>query len=204
MSRYRGPRVKKMRALGLDLPGLSQKSIERRPQPPGQHGANRRGKLSDYARQLKEKQKLRFNYGLSERQFMRLMEAAKRSKMPSGQKLGELLERRLDNVVFRAGFAPTIPAARQLVNHGHFLVNGRKVNIASFQVSQGDAITLRNRSKNIPVIMESFEGPGAMRPEWLDIDLSEKTATVAEIPDWDSVPFPVDFQLVVEFYSKRL
>lgn len=204
MSRYRGPRVKKMRALGLDLPGLSQKSIERRPQPPGQHGANRRGKPSDYARQLKEKQKLRFNYGLSERQFMRLMVAAKRSAMPSGQKLGELLERRLDNVVFRAGFAPTIPAARQLVNHGHFLVNGRKVNIASFQVSQGDAITLRNRSKNLPVVVESFDGPGAMRPDWLDIDLSGKKAEVSEIPDWDSVPFPVDFQLVVEFYSKRL
>ena len=103
MSRYRGPRVKKMRALGLDLPGLSRKSIERRPQPPGQHGANRRGKLSDYARQLREKQKLRLNYGLSERQFTRLMEAAKRSKMPSGRKLGELLERRLDNVVREIG-----------------------------------------------------------------------------------------------------
>ena len=204
MSRYRGPRVKKMRALGLDLPGLSRKSIERRPQPPGQHGANRRGKLSDYARQLREKQKLRLNYGLSERQFMRLMEAAKRSTMPSGQKLGELLERRLDNVVFRSGLAPTIPAARQLVNHGHTLVNGRKVNIASYQVSEGDVITLRNRSKNLAIVLESISGPGSMKPEWLEMDPSTRTATVAELPDWSSVPFPVDFQLVVEFYSKRL
>ncbi|MBD91254.1 MAG: 30S ribosomal protein S4 [Deltaproteobacteria bacterium] len=204
MSRYRGPRVKKMRALGLDLPGLSRKSIERRPQPPGQHGANRRGKLSDYARQLREKQKLRLNYGLSERQFTRLMEAAKRSKMPSGRKLGELLERRLDNVVFRAGFAPTVPAARQLVNHGHFKVNGRKVDIASFSVSAGDEIEVRNRSKNVECITESLNAPGLMKPEWLDVDTNKKTAVVNTLPDWESVPFPVDFQLVVEFYSKRL
>jgi small subunit ribosomal protein S4 len=193
-----------MRALGLDLPGLSRKSIERRPQPPGQHGANRRNKLSDYARQLREKQKLRLNYGLSERQFMRLMEAAKRSTMPSGQKLGELLERRLDNVVFRSGIAATIPAARQLVNHGHTLVNGRKVNIASYQVSEGDVVTLRNRSKNLATVLESISGPGSMKPEWLDFDPATRTATVSELPDWGSVPFPVDFQLVVEFYSKRL
>ena len=204
MSRYRGPRVKKMRALGLDLPGMSRKSIERRPQPPGQHGANRRSKLSDYARQLREKQKLRLNYGLSERQFTRLMVAAKRSKMPSGRKLGELLERRLDNVVFRAGFAPTVPAARQLVNHGHFKVNGRKVDIASFSVSAGDEIEVRNKSKNVECISESLNAPGLMKPEWLDVDSNKKIAQVSTLPDWESVPFPVDFQLVVEFYSKRL
>jgi small subunit ribosomal protein S4 len=204
MSRYRGPRVKKMRALGLDLPGMSRKSIERRPTPPGQHGANRRSKLSDYARQLREKQKLRLNYGLTESQFKGLMIDAKRSKTPSGQKLGELLERRLDNVVFRAGFAPTVPAARQLVNHGHFKVNGRKVDIASFRVSSGDEIEVRNRSKALEAINESLNAPGLMKPDWIDVDDNKKMAVITTLPDWDTVPFPVDFQLVVEFYSKRL
>ena len=193
-----------MRARGLDLPGLSRKSIERRPQPPGQHGANRRSKLSDYARQLREKQKLRLNYGLTESQFKGLMVDAKRSKTPSGQKLGELLERRLDNVVFRAGFAPTVPAARQLVNHGHFKVNGRKVDIASFRVSAGDEIEVRNRSKGLEAINESLNAPGLMKPDWLDVDDNKKMAVINTLPDWETVPFPVDFQLVVEFYSKRL
>ena len=144
------------------------------------------------------------NYGLSERQFSGLMQAAKRSKMPSGRKLGELLERRLDNVVFRAGFAPTVPAARQLVNHGHFRVNGRKVDIASFSVSAGDEIEVRNKSKSVECINESLNAPGLMKPEWLDVNTNKKVAQVNTLPDWESVPFPVDFQLVVEFYSKRL
>ncbi|RYZ60910.1 MAG: 30S ribosomal protein S4, partial [Proteobacteria bacterium] len=121
MSRYTGPRVKKMRALGVELPGLSRKKIERRPYPPGQHGQARK-KVSEFALRLHEKQKLRYNYGIGERQLRGLMTEALSSKTAPGKKLIELLERRLDNAVFRAGFALTIPAARQLVAHGHVLV----------------------------------------------------------------------------------
>jgi small subunit ribosomal protein S4 len=122
-----------MRALGIDLPGLSRKSMWNRPYPPGVHGPKsaRRRKMSDFKKQLLEKQKLRFNYGLNEGQFRRLYREAVHSKDPSGDKLVELLERRLDNFVFRAGFAPTIPSARQLVCHGHFLVNGKRLDIPS-------------------------------------------------------------------------
>jgi len=119
MSRYTGPRLKKCRALDADLPGLTRKR-RKRTYPPGQHGNNFRRKVSDYGRRLTEKQKIRFNYGLGEKQLRRLVSDARRSQLSTGDKLMELLERRLDNVVFRAGFAPTIPAARQLVNHGHF------------------------------------------------------------------------------------
>ena len=148
MSRFTGPRVKVMRALGLELPGLSRKSIERRPYPPGQHGGRRRRRDSVYGQQLKEKQKLKMNYGVSERQMRRLIKQARRSKQETGLKLLELLERRLDNVIFRAGYAPTIPAARQLVNHGHFRVNGRKVDVPSFSVGEGDVIELKEKSAN--------------------------------------------------------
>ena len=151
MSRYTGPRVKKMRALNLDLPGLTRKSMWDRPFPPGVHGAKnvRRRKMSDYKKQLLEKQKLRLNYGLTERQFRRLYKEAVASRDPSGDKLLEFLERRLDNVVFRAGFAPTIPAARQLINHGHFQVNGKRVDIASYRVKPGEVISLRPRSQEL-------------------------------------------------------
>ncbi len=205
MSRYTGPRLKKMRALGVDLPGLSRKSIERRPYPPGQHGpkATRR-KLSDYAKQLLEKQKLRLNYGVSERQLRRLMKEARAAKLATGEKLIELLERRLDNVVFRSGFAPTIPAARQLVNHGHLRVNGRRVDIASFRVRIGDELTLRDRSKNLNIVVEAFESQAPMKPEWIDVGVNDRKSKVRDIPTKDTVPFPLDVQLVVEYYSKRM
>lgn len=204
MSRYNGPRVKRMRALGLNLPGLSRKSIERRPYPPGEHGGDRRKKESDYGRQLKEKQKLRLNYGLGERQFRRLMIEARRSKLETGKKLIELLERRLDNTIFRAGFAPTIPAARQLVNHAHVQVNGRKVDIASYRVRAGDVITLRERSKKIQAIKDSLEALALTRPEWISFDGGEMKATIEKLPEEDSVPFPIDVQLVVEYYARML
>jgi len=205
MSRYTGPRIKKMRALGVDLPGLSRKSIERRPYPPGQHGpkATRR-KLSDFARQLMEKQKIRLNYGLNETQLRRLMKEARRSKLAAGQKLLELLERRLDNVVFRAGLAPTIPAARQLVNHGHFQVNGRRVDIPSFRLRVGDEITMRERSKNLAIVVESLESHSPMKPEWLDVKADKRHIQMRDTPMADSVPFQIDVQLVVEYYSKRM
>ncbi|MCB9533822.1 MAG: 30S ribosomal protein S4 [Myxococcales bacterium] len=204
MSRYTGPRVKVMRALGVDLPGLSKKTIERRPYAPGQHGQNRRKKLSDFGRQLKEKQKLRYNYGISEVQFRRLVVAARASKLAAGDKLLELLERRLDNAVFRAGYAPTIPAARQLVTHGHFTVNGRRVDRASFSVNPGDVIRPRERSLTLGAIQTSLGSLSLARPEWMEFDAKRLTTRVKSVPTADSVPFPIDVQLVIEYYSKRM
>jgi small subunit ribosomal protein S4 len=206
MSRYTGPRVKRMRALGIDLPGLSRKSMWDRPYPPGVHGPKsaRRRKMSDFKKQLLEKQKLRFNYGLNEGQFMRLYREAVHSKEPSGDKLLELLERRLDNTVFRAGFAPTIPAARQLVCHGHFLVNGRRLDIPSYRVREGDVISLRERSQNLAAVDAALEDVRLARPDWIEFDEAKKTATIKSLPKVDSVPFPLEIDLVIEYYSKRL
>lgn len=204
MSRYTGPRLKKMRSLGIDLPGLSRKSIERRPYPPGQHGPKARRKVSDFGKQLGEKQKLRLNYGLGERQMRRYMIEARRSKTASGDKLVELLERRLDNVVFRAGFAPTIPAARQLVAHGHLMVNGRRVDIPSFQVKVGDVVAVKEKSRELKTIAESLESQHLARPEWLDVSKDQKNAKMRELPGRESVPFQIDLQQVVEYYAKRL
>ena len=193
-----------MRALGVDLPGLSRKNTERRPYPPGEHGGRTRRRESVYGVQLKEKQKLRFNYGISERQFRRLIKKARSSKTETGLKLLELLERRLDNVVFRAGFAPTIPAARQLVNHGHFTLNGKKVDIASISVSEGDVIAIRERSKSLKVIEAALEQPSLSVPEWLSYDGETRVAKITSLPTRDSVPFPIDVQLVVEYYARRI
>lgn len=204
MARYTGPRLRKMRGLGVDLPGLSRKSIERRPYPPGQHGQRRRGRISDFGRQLTEKQKLRLNYGVGERQFRRLIKEAKRTKMATGDKLVELLERRLDNVIFRAGFAPTIPAARQLTKHGHFMVNGHRVDIPSFRVTEGDEITPRPKSKEVAVIKEAVAHPSLSIPSWIEVDAGAMTARVAALPDLTSVPFEIDVQQVVEYYAKRM
>ncbi len=206
MSRYTGPRVKRMRALGLDLPGLSRKSMWDRPYPPGVHGPKsaRRRKMSDFKKQLLEKQKLRYNYGLNEGQFMRLYREAVHSKEPSGDKLLELLERRLDNAVFRAGFAPTIPAARQLVCHGHFLINGKRLDIPSYRVREGDVISLRERSQNLAAVEAALGDVRLARPDWLEFDEEKKTATVKSLPKVDSVPFPLEIDLVIEYYSKRL
>ena len=204
MSRYTGPRVKKMRALGIDLPGLSRKSMWDRPYPPGVHGPKsaRRRKMSDFKKQLLEKQKLRVNYGLTERQFRRLYKEAVRSKDPSGDKLLELLESRFDNFVFRSGFAATIPAARQLVCHGHFLVNGKRLDIASYRIRLGDVVSLRERSAGLASVEASLQDVRIARPEWIDLDEEKKTSTVKELPKADSVPFPVEIDLVIEYYSK--
>lgn len=204
MSRFTGPRLKKMRALGLDLPGLSRKSIERRPYPPGMHGGGRRRKESTYARQLKEKQKLRFNYGISEKQLRRVVVAARRSKTDTGRKILELLERRLDNVVFRAGYAPTIPAARQLVNHGHFLINGRKCDIASASLKGGDVLALRPKSHKIQIVIDTLASPSLVRPDWIDVDATKFESKLSSTPDENSIPIPIDVQLVVEYYARQL
>ncbi len=195
-----------MRALGIDLPGLSRKSMWNRPYPPGVHGPKsaRRRKMSDFKKQLLEKQKLRFNYGLSEGQFRRLYREAVHSREPSGDKLLELLERRLDNFVFRAGFAATIPAARQLVCHGHLLVNGKRLDIPSYRVREGDVVGLRERSQNLAAVDASLEDVRIVRPEWIEFDEGKKTATAKALPRPDSVPFPLEIDLVIEYYSKRL
>ena len=204
MSRYLGPRVKKMRALGVNLPGLSAKSIERRPHPPGQHGMSRRGKLSEYAMQLREKQKLKLNYGVSERQMRRMMKESRRAKMSTGEKLVELLERRLDNVIFRAGFATTIPAARQLVNHGHLRVNDRRVDIASYRVRIGDTITFRTKSEKLMSVTEALQTHGMYLPEWLKVNPATRSAVVVALPTRQSLTFPCELQLVVEYYSRLI
>lgn len=203
MSRYTGPRVKKMRALGLELPGLSPKKIDKRPYPPGQHGQARK-KLTEFALRLQEKQKLRLNYGVTERQLRHLVEEAKSSKGATGDKLIELLERRLDNVVFRAGFARTIPGARQLVNHGHIEVGGKRVDISSYRLNQGDVITVREKSKNFASIAAAKPIADNFQTPWLEVDRDGLKATVATLPDETAVLFPIRTQLVVEYYSQRL
>lgn len=205
MSRLTEPRVKRMRALGVDLPGLSRKTIENRPFPPGQHGNKAsRKRLSDYGVKLAEKQKIRFNYGLTETQMRRMIVDARKGKEPTGERLVQLLERRLDNVVFRAGFAPTTIAARQLVSHGHLLLNGKKVNIPSIRLKVGDEITIKSKSRQIPIVQEALKQPILDRPEWIVWDESGAKATIAHYPGLDDVPFPVDLQLVVEFYANRV
>lgn len=203
MSRYTGPRVRVMRALGVELPGLSRKKIERRPFPPGEHGQARK-KPSAYAVRLQEKQKLRSNYGVTEGQMRRLMGEARRVTGDSGKKLLELLERRLDNAAFRAGFGPTIPAARQLIRHGHLLVNGRLVDIPSYRIRRGDVLTLKEGSRNNTLIQASLKDERLPRPSWLSVDAGAFEAKVLDLPDETSVPFTLQVQLVVEFYAQSL
>jgi len=202
MSRYTGPRLKKMRALGTNLPGLSRKSIAKRPYPPGDHGNKRRRKKTSYGLQLLEKQKLRWNYGVTEHQLRRIVVAAKRSRDFTGEKLLEFLERRLDNVVYRSGLAPTMPAARQLVNHGHFRINGRRATIPSMLTTQGDVVTLRERSQKLQAITDSLESQGSNRPDWLEVDPEKREIKILTHPTSESVPFVVDVQQVIEYYSR--
>ena len=202
MSRYTGPRLRIMRALGVELPGLSRKKIERRPYRPGQHGQGRR-KLSDFAVRLQEKQKLRHYYGLGERQLRNLVVEASRAG-DTTYKLLELLERRLDNVVFRAGFARTIPAARQLVSHGQILVNERRVDIASYRVRPGEVISMRSKMLENAHVKSALEDTSLALPDWLERSGAPVRATVRGLPDPESILFDLRPQLVIEFYSLRL
>jgi small subunit ribosomal protein S4 len=203
MSRFTGPRVKVMRALGVALPGLSRKSTEKRPYPPGQHGPTRRKKtLSDFALRLREKQKVRFNYGVSENSLRRLVEEATRMRGNTGVVLVQLLERRLDNVVFRGGFARTIPGARQLVAHGHILVNGRKVDRASYRVNRGDIITVREGSRALAT--RGLESGGGLDSPWLFVDKTALSIAVSSFPDETFVPFELEPRLIVEHYSRAM
>lgn len=204
MSRYTGPRVKVMRALGLDLPGLSRKSMQDRPQPPGQHGASKNsGRKSEFGLQLMEKQKLRYNYGLNEAQLRRIVSAAKRQRGATGAKIVELLERRFDNLVFRAGFAPTIPAARQLINHGHFALNGRRATIASIRVRVGETFGPTQSGGKIELVRATLADPALERAEWIGFDAVAGVAQLKALPEGDAAPFPLDMQRVVEYYATR-
>lgn len=202
MSRYTGPRLKVMRALGIDLPGLSAKTIESRPNPPGQHGQQKlQRKKSEFGLQLLEKQKLRYNYGLTETQLRGVVAAAKKQKGATGSNIVVLLERRLDNLIFRAGFAPSIPAARQIVNHGHIELNGKKATIPSMRVRAGDCFGPTEKGRKLAILKETLETPTLTRPEWISFDSATTTATLTRIPDDDANPFPLDLQRVVEYYA---
>ncbi|APR87333.1 SSU ribosomal protein S4p (S9e) [Minicystis rosea] len=202
MSRYTGPRVKIMRALGVELPGLSRKKIERRPYPPGQHGQGRK-KHSDFAVRLHEKQKLRHYYGLGERQLRNLVIEASRGE-DTTQKLLELLERRLDNVVFRAGFARTIPAARQLVCHGHVFIDGERVDISSYRVRAGQVITVDPRMLENGHVKAALEDTSLPLPGWLERSAAPIKVVVRGVPEPESILFSLQPQLVIEYYSTRL
>jgi len=198
MSRYLGPRLKRMRAVGIELPGLSTRTLERRPYRPGQHGLRRR-KVSSYAIRLTEKQKLRWNYGLGERQLHNLFRRAAAGSSNTGERLIELLESRLDNVVFRAGFAPTIPAARQLVNHGHITVNGRRVTFPAYSVRTGEHLGLTPRGARNDRVANALVAPRFPPPRWLTVDREQRAAIVTAPPEVASALLHVDHRLVVEF-----
>lgn len=201
MSRYRGPRLRVVRRLG-DLPGLTRKSA-RRAYPPGQHGQARK-KRSEYAIQLEEKQKLRFNYGVSEKQLLRYVKKARRAGGSTGQTLLQLLEMRLDNTIFRLGMAPTIPSARQLVNHGHVTVNGRVVSIASYQCRAGDEVAVRDRDKSRTMVEENLKYPGlANVPAHLEFDKAKMAAKVTGTVEREWVALEINELLVVEYYSRK-
>jgi len=178
-------------------------AIERRGYAPGEHGKSRRVKETNYGLQLREKQKARRIYGLLERQFRHYFTKASVAKGVTGEVLLQMLERRIDNVVFRLGFAGNRATARQLVRHGHVLVNGRKVDVPSFLVKTGDAITIRDRSRKLTIIQNSLESrKGQSAPEWLEVNADQLTGRVLSIPTRDSIPVPINEQLIVELYSK--
>lgn len=198
---YRGPKAKKSRRLGVAITPKSQRYLETRGFPPGQHGKGRRpSKLSDYGRQLMEKQRIRFQYNMSEKQLRLAYEKASRSQDPTPDVLIQSLESRLDTVVLRAGFARSIFAARQYVNHGHFLVNGKKVDVPSFQVKVGDDVSVREKSKN----MDCFKNALAMAEKvpYVTTNESELSCRLSTIPSREEIPVVGDVATVVEFYSR--
>ncbi|MGF1495948.1 MAG: 30S ribosomal protein S4 [Elainellaceae cyanobacterium] len=201
MSRYRGPRLRVVRRLG-ELPGLTRKS-PRRAYPPGQHGQGRR-KRSEYAVRLEEKQKLRYNYGLTERQLLRYVKKARRATGSTGQVLLQLLEMRLDNTVFRLGMAPTIPGARQLVNHGHITVNGRVLDIASYQCRPGDVIAVRDKEASRNLVETNLQFPGlANIPSHLEFDKNKMEGKVNGVIEREWIALQINELLVVEYYSRQ-
>jgi small subunit ribosomal protein S4 len=202
MSRYRGPRLRVTRRLG-ELPGLTRKSA-RKAFPPGQHGQARK-KKSEYATRLEEKQKLRFNYGLGERQLRRYVQKARRAAGSTGQALLQLLEMRLDNTIFRLGMAPTIPGARQLVNHGHITINGKVVDIASYQCRAGEVVGVRDRDASRKLVEANIQYPGLSNlPSHLEFDKTKLQGKVNSIIDREWVAIQINELMVVEYYSRLI
>jgi len=201
MARYTGPVTRKSRRLGVDLKG-NDKNFEKRPYPPGEHGRGRI-KESEYRNQLQEKQKARYYYGVMEKQFRGYYQEANRLEGQTGENLLKLLEKRLDNVVYRAGFARTRRESRQLVSHKHVLVNGAVTNVPSFQVKPGDVIEIRDRARTSQAIVGSLEIFGSREmPGWLSVDPAAYQVTIQTEPERHQIDAPCREQLIVELYSK--
>ena len=201
MARYTGPQTKIARKFGEAIFG-DDKSFAKKNYPPGQHGNNRRrGKKSEYAVQLQEKQKAKYSYGILEKQFRNLFKKASKSKGITGEILLQLCESRLDNVVFRMGIAPSRRAARQLVSHRHITVNGKIVNISSYQLKANDEVAVREKSKSLQAIEESINGNKSVY-EWLTFNSETKQGTFVTVPERIQIPENIKEQLIVELYSK--
>ena len=201
MARYTGPKTKIARKFGEPIYG-PDKVLANKNYPPGQHGLNRRRKTSEYGLQLKEKQKAKYTYGVLERQFRNLFEKASRTKGITGEVLLQLLECRLDNMVYRLGLAPSRPAARQLVLHKHITVNGKVVNIPSYNVVPGDVIAVREKSKSLEVIDDALAGFNHAKYSWIEFDPSIKGGKLLNVPAREDIPETIKEQLIVELYSK--
>jgi len=202
MARYTGPKNKLARRIGEEL-GLKTNALKvtkRLSILPGQHGAKGRRKISNYGQQLKEKQKVKYIYGILEKQLRKLYEVANKNPTATGAALLSLLERRLDNVVYRAGLTPTRAAARQLVSHAHFQVNGKKMSIPSYQVQVGDIITVREKSQSVPMIAESSKSDSRSVAEWLEA--KGMVVKVIRLPIRDDINERIDEQMIVEYYSR--
>ena len=200
MSRYTGSSYKQARRVGFSI-SETGKELARHPYGPGQHGNDRKGKLSDYGVQLKEKQKVRFMYGLNERQFRKTFDEAAKLQGIHGTNFLRLLESRLDNLVYRAGFASTRRGARQLVNHGHVTVNGKKVDIPSYRVKVGDVISLKEDDKNLKVVEEALSKI-SKRVDFITYDENKKEATFVRLPERNELNADINEALIVEFYNK--
>lgn len=207
MGRHTGPKYKLSRRERQDLFGspkslMGKSPLEKKNYPPGEHGQSRRQKISEYGIQLREKQKIKRIYGLYEKQFRNLFEKASRQKGITGENLIRFLERRLDNVIYRLGFAPTRIAARQLVGHRHVLVNDKSVNVPSYVVSPGDVIRIREKSKRMDAIHNSLKKIRDNQYSWLTIDKATLSGTFVKVPERSEIPLNANEQLVVELYSK--
>ncbi|EIJ79285.1 30S ribosomal protein S4 [Bacillus methanolicus PB1] len=200
MARYTGPSWKISRRLGISLSGTG-KELEKRPYAPGQHGPNQRKKLTEYGMQLQEKQKLRHMYGVNERQFRNLFDKAGKMSGIHGENFLILLESRLDNVVYRLGLARTRRQARQLVNHGHILVDGSRVDIPSYRVTPGQTISVREKSRNLDIIKEAIELNNFV-PDFLTFDADKLEGTFTRLPERSELPAEINEALIVEFYSR--
>jgi len=201
MARYRGPKQKIARRFREPIFGPSN-ALERKPYGPGQHGRSRYSRKSEYAIQLDEKQKAKYTYGLLERQFRNTYEKANAQEGVTGEVLLQLLESRLDNVVYRLGFARTRRQARQLVSHKHVVVNGQLVNIPSFHVKPGDVITVRPKSRNLEIVEEALSSSSAGKYKWIELDKKSKTGKFLNIPVKEEIPENINVQLIIELYSK--